>query len=141
MEKKFYWVLAIAIVFLCVGMAGYLLAPAKKPELPSRIFLPASAGDVVFDHKSHYSAYNLTCLECHHHPTTTTPSFVPCASCHTAETEGKPYLPRCAECHDVATIRDTPMLNTKDAFHKQCIECHETRKVPATACADCHGNA
>ena len=141
MEKRFYWVVTIAVLFLCVGMLGYFLTPAKKSDMPSRIVLPASAGDVLFDHKTHYSSYNLTCLECHHHPNTTNPSFVACTTCHTAEIDSKPYLPACAECHDTAMIANTLMLNTKDAFHAQCITCHETKKVPVTDCTDCHGKA
>ena len=141
MEKRFYWITAIAILFFCVGMLGYFLAPAKRSELPSHILLPASAGDVVFSHEAHYASYKFACRECHHHPDTKDPSFVSCQTCHTATVENTSYLKTCSECHKVAQIRKTPMLNSKDAFHKQCIDCHTTNKVPVTDCSSCHGKS
>jgi len=141
MEKRFYWIIVIALLFFFVGMLGYFLAPAKRSKLPNRILLPSSVGSVVFSHEAHYASYKLSCRECHHHPDTKKPSFVSCRTCHTATVEGTPYLKTCTECHEATSVQKTPMLNTKDAFHKQCIGCHTANKVPVTDCSSCHGKS
>ncbi len=82
-----------------------------------------SYGQVKFDHKKHAETLKTACEKCHHELKGKKPGEVPkaCATCHKAAAEGK-----------------TP--SAKDAFHKDCQECHKqdkAKKAPTT-CTKCH---
>lgn len=64
---------------------------------------------------------------------------IDCAKCHHADKD--PTQPdRCVKCHPVTAPPN--VTNYKDAYHKQCIDCHKAvvakgTKAP-TKCAECH---
>jgi hypothetical protein len=112
----------LAAILLVVGVVCYAAFPQKKPEDPIRIMLKSAGGTVLFDHKAHASedGYGIDCTECHHmweKAEGTKPEA--CTECHTAEAEG-----------------DMPKLS--DAFHKQCISCHEDDGTAPVECSACH---
>jgi hypothetical protein len=77
----------------------------------------------IFDHETHSEYYGLDCDACHHY-------YV----------EGEPGgLEPCGDCH-MRDIDDDSILNYVDAFHQQCIGCHEDMGLtPGKAdCAGCH---
>lgn len=125
-KKELQRAYALAIVLLVVGILSYAAFPAKTPEQPPRIMLKNVAGKVLFDHKTHTSVrgYGLSCLDCHHTD---------------AEDETEPEL--CSEggCHEPKS-EDEDMLNRFDAFHLQCIGCHQEFEVSPLEeqCELCH---
>jgi cytochrome c553 len=80
-------------------------------------------GQVKFNHKKHAETLKVACEKCHHELKGKKPGEVPksCGTCHKAAAEGK-------------------TLSAKDAFHKDCQECHKqdkAKKAPTT-CIKCH---
>ncbi len=76
---------------------------------------------VEFNHKLH--AEKLDCTRCHH-------DFD--AHLNNRGGEGQP----CDSCHQKKAEDSRPSL--KDAFHIQCITCHETLKRGPVTCGECH---
>ena len=77
---------------------------------------------VEFNHKLH-SENKLDCTRCHH-------DFD--AYLNNRGGEGQP----CDTCHKKQGHDDTPSL--KEAFHIQCIGCHESMKAGPVTCGECH---
>ena len=130
----------LILYLLLVGVLSYAAFPEKTPEEPVRLMYKVVAGKVLFDHKAHTSElkYSLSCYDCHHHPADDDSSLVACGECHygTEAIEGPPE--KCIECHDTDEIEDTEILKRADAFHDQCIKCHQDFEAGPVACAACH---
>ena len=111
----------LAIILFVVGIVCYSAFSAPAPEEPVRIMFKGTAGKVLFTHKTHASetGYGLTCVDCH----------------HTFEEDGG-ALP-CAECHE-PDLEDEDIPKQSDAFHQQCIGCHEDYEAGPMQCASCH---
>ncbi len=80
----------------------------------------------VFDHDGHNEKAELEdkCWFCHHNDGTN-PS-------EDESSEGTP----CADCHSVKPDDGTTPL--MEAYHKQCITCHEEKGKGPVACGQCH---
>jgi hypothetical protein len=87
------------------------------------------------------------CLDCHepdenHHPGDAEDSEPrTCNECHL--TQGDEALPEaCGDCHDPDEIeaQEKPMNFQKrtDAFHTQCVKCHQDYGSGPVECASCH---
>ena len=110
----------LAAILLVVGVICYTAFAKKAPEQPIRIMLKSTGGNVLFDHKEHFSesGYGLSCGDCHHE----------------LENEGdKPSS--CGECHGEDS-EDAPKRS--DALHSQCKDCHEEAGDGPVKCAECH---
>lgn len=57
-----------------------------------------------------------------------------CAECHHKDAAGKEQ--KCSACHESADLGKK--LAIKEAFHKNCRDCHKAVKKGPTSCADCH---
>jgi len=87
-------------------------------------YQPALGENGMFDHDAHEMDYGLYCNDCHHN-----------------YQQGDPGDPQhCTQCHQRG-MGDDMMPGRKDAFHMQCIGCHEDFGAgPAGGeCASCHG--
>jgi len=105
----------VAVILCFIAAVAYAAAPDS-------IVLPATNGNITFNHKKHSTTPNITCKTCHHTMTGATPDKK-CKDCHTAQADGK-------------------KLTMKDAAHKQCKDCHKKMgKGPAVKCTDCHVKA
>jgi hypothetical protein len=158
---------AIAVVCLAVGVLFYAALPAEPPETPVRLMFQSVAGKVLFDHQTHVDLYGFSCSDCHHDAADGTP--VSCGECHHVEREYIPALGEfgifdhdahsmnfgfdCADCHHMGTqgethcgechqrgIDEEHMPGRMQAFHGQCIGCHEDMGLAPGAddCAGCH---
>ena len=118
-EKKIAYYLAIGL--FVVGVVCYAAFPAKPPEEPVRVLLKSTAGNILFDHKQHSSedGYGYDCVDCH----------------HLWEKDKGEKPEACTECH--LSDGEDP-IKTSEAFHQQCIGCHEDAGTAPTICADCH---
>ena len=119
-EKMTY---TIAIILFIVGVACYSISGTTTEE-PIRIMFPGgNGGNVLFDHVAHSSqdAYGYECSDCHHY----------------FEEDAQDNPDSCLECHELDS-EDEDMPKRSDAFHAQCIGCHEDDGTAPTVCADCH---
>jgi hypothetical protein len=85
---------------------------------------PALGGKGMFNHDAHAQEYGLYCNDCHHN-----------------YQQGDPQEPQhCTVCHRRGE-GDAMMPGRKDAFHMQCMGCHEDFGAGplSTDCAGCHG--
>ena len=98
-----------------------------------------AAGKVLFDHKVHTSAegYGISCQDCHHHPGEEDLDTRGCKACHLAAA-GAPLPQSCQDCHDSDEVEGTEMLKSGDAFHNQCIGCHQEFEAGPDECGQCH---
>jgi len=139
-KKQLKIAYGLIIYLLFVGVLCYAAFPEKIPDEPVRMMFNVAAGKVLFDHNAHTSGlkYGLSCYDCHHHPMDDESSLTACGECHhiTEAVEGLPE--KCIECHDADEIEDTEMLKRSDAFHEQCIKCHQDFEAGPAACAACH---
>lgn len=143
-------------MFFVTGVAGYLLAPEKQ-EVPARIVMDNTGGRVIFTHLAHTDEYGFDCADCHHDEIGQgTP--IACGSCHPAEFDATfraehqkafPTEEACLRCHyeqptsplaedNRPDIEDIP--TRADAFHGQCMNCHEENGGPYgdDSCYSCH---
>lgn len=122
-NKELRLAYGLAIIFLIVGVLSYAAFPAKAPETPLRIMFHSAAGKVLFDHQIHGSevGYGAECADCHH-------------ELEAGEIEG---AEACGACHE-AESDDEDMPNRSDAFHQQCIGCHQDYGSGPEECAACH---
>ncbi len=120
-NKELQIAYGLAIILLVVGVLSYSAFSAKTPDQPVRLMFKCVAGKILFDHKTHTveSGYGISCSDCHH---------------NLEEGETKPEA--CGECHELES-QDEDMPNRSEAFHSQCIGCHEAEAGPEK-CASCH---
>jgi len=109
----------LAAILFVVGVVCYAAFAKKAPEKPIRIMFNNTGGNVLLDHKEHFSesGYGIECGDCH----------------HDIEDEGD-TPEACGECHNPDS-EDAP--SKSDAFHKQCKSCHEEGGGPVK-CQECH---
>jgi cytochrome c553 len=102
------------ILFVALAMvtsAAIVVIAAENG--PAEIKLPASMGEVTFDHAEHQGRVT-DCTTCHHQGAGTA----------------------CRSCHGVNA--DAP--DAKTAFHNKCKTCHKEQNGP-TKCKECHTGA
>ncbi len=114
-----YWM--AGILFL-VGFVCYAAFPDRMPDEPVRIMLVNTAGSVLFDHKEHTTedGYGFACVDCHH---------------MLEEPDERPSA--CGECHEKES-EEEDMPKRSDAFHQQCLGCHQEDGVAPVECSACH---
>ncbi len=101
----------LLILFVAVTMvSAAAMSVIAAGNGPAEIKLPASMGEVSFDHAAHQGRVP-DCTTCHHQGEGTS-----CKSCHDA----KPDAPK-----------------AKKVFHSLCKDCHKQQNGP-TKCKQCH---
>ena len=159
---------ALLIGSLVAGIAALAAFPAPKPGTPVRLFMKSNGGTVLFSHKDHAALKSYgpaTCDQCHHTGSLDTRTASSCADCHDADDPAyakdlfvhkahiTDYGQTCDGCHQNAMPKgreirgcrgchkaDSDVYGPKsmDAFHGQCIRCHEEKAKGPTACDRCH---
>ena len=118
----------IAIQLLLISIICYAAFPVQAPPEPIRIMYYTNAGRVLFDHQTHASVngYALNCLDCHHLHGGEEIAPVACGTCHPGGKKVTKFPESCFDCHDdAAEIENPDILKRSDAYHQQCIGCHE----------------
>ena len=105
------------IIFMITGIVCYASFSPPVPDEPMRIMFQTKAGKVLFTHSVHSFDYTSDCFECHH--LTSFPPDYNCSECHFKE-------------------GDVLMLSREDAFHDQCIKCHDDMGEGPVECDACH---
>ena len=120
MKKGLISVGILAVFLLSMLVVSGVFAQQKAQD---DYAIENTYGLVKFGHKKHAETLKLTCEKCHHELKDKKPGEVPkaCGTCHKAKAEGK-------------------TLSAKDAFHKDCQECHkqDKEKKAPTMCTKCH---
>jgi hypothetical protein len=145
-SKKHRMILfAVAIQLLIVAIVCYAAFPMTAPEKPIRLVYYTTAGKVLFDHQAHASikGYGLACADCHHMHGKKEIQPVSCGLCHPPLPADNRFPESCMDCHkNVSEFKDTDIMKRTDAFHAQCIGCHEQfGKGPQSGpeeCSKCH---
>jgi hypothetical protein len=117
MTAKAEQVFAFGLLIAClvIGVVCFAALAPEKPEEPVRIMLKSTAGKILLDHKAHANEYDAACDDCHHEEQDESMS---CSGedCHNAESDP----------------------SRGNAFHMNCIGCHEEAGAGPTECAACH---
>jgi hypothetical protein len=144
-KKQLLFAYGLAIHLLLVGIVCYAAFPTEAPDEPIRIMYQTNAGQVLFEHNTHTSptGYGASCYDCHHHPgEDDESSLVSCGECHQASSEDGSLPESCLDCHDEEEIEGSEVPGRVDAFHQQCIECHEQFEAGPQSgsenCSQCH---
>lgn len=105
--------MSILVVVGCLVFSAALVM-AEVNKGPEAIKLPASMGEISFNHAAHQGRVT-ECQTCHHKDAATaTPTA-------------------CRSCHGV----DSAIPTAKNAFHQTCKTCHKAQNGP-TKCKECH---
>jgi hypothetical protein len=122
-RKELKWAYGLTVGLLVLAVASYAGFAVKPPKQPIRIAFSSVAGKVMFDHSRHLaeSGYALGCQECH----------------HTLAADEIDQAGSCSECHNPEE-GDESIPKRADAFHQQCIGCHQEYGGGPTECAQCH---
>jgi c(7)-type cytochrome triheme protein len=135
--------LRLALILGVAGLFCFAAFPVTPPERPVRLAYQTKAGKVIFDHKTHLSetGYGLDCGDCHHHTgdgEAETEEHGSCGDCHVKPEEAQLVSETCNECHDPEDYDLEELTARADAFHSQCITCHEDFEAGPVECAACH---
>ncbi len=141
-KKQLQLAYGLAIVLLVVGVGSYAYTAltAKVLDEPVRIQFKSVAGKVLFSHKMHTAetGYGFACFDCHHHPEDDDSSLRACGDCHQGPLEEGVVLESCLDCHEQDDVVDTEITKKGDAFHDQCIQCHQEFEAGPEECSQCH---
>ena len=141
-KKELQLAYGLAIVLFVAGVLSYAYTAfsAKPPAEPVRIMFKSVAGNVLFSHKIHTadSGYAVSCFDCHHHPAEDEASQRACGDCHQKPVEAGVFPESCADCHEKDEIEDSEITKKGDAFHVQCIACHQEVGAGPLECSECH---
>ncbi|WP_147818662.1 cytochrome c3 family protein [Salidesulfovibrio onnuriiensis] len=157
MKSRYIPITIIVAAFCMAAAAGYVLFPGEAQDVPARVVMENAGGRVLFTHKAHAEEYGFECTDCHHDDLERD-TFLSCGSCHpkafdeTFRAEHPKAFPdkeACLRCHDEApegplaeedrpSTEDIPLR--LDAFHGQCMSCHEENGGPTEddSCYECH---
>jgi hypothetical protein len=135
------------------AVAEQVLSESTKvvPDVPDKITLESTVGNVVVPHDVHVKDVKLKCNVCHHqirateldtpHPDYLTSSAVSCQTCHSTNSANRKKYYKCSECHhsEPDGIADET-LSSKVVIHKSCWECHAagTGAEASRGCSNCH---
>lgn len=157
MQKRYVPIAVIVAVLLAIAAVGYTTGN-PQPDVPPRVLFDNSGGRVFFDHATHAEGYGYDCADCHHDGVDEQRP-VACSSCHPKEfgpefaKTHKTAFPSdayCQRCHYEAPVEGMPederpdpdlLMTRADAFHGQCMGCHEAEDVGPygeDSCTSCH---
>ncbi len=106
----------LAVVVAVVFSFG--LAVAAAPDKMVIKEIQKTKGPVAFDHKVHGTKVK------------------ECKACHHSDEAGKEQKCSTAKCHGAKA--DGKKVELKEAFHKQCKDCHKKEKKGPVKCEGCH---
>jgi Zn finger protein HypA/HybF involved in hydrogenase expression len=138
-KKELKLAYGLAIVLTVVGVLSFAGYSAKVPDQPLRMMYQTNAGKVLFDHQKHLAddRYGLACADCHHHPEGEDNTMA-CGDCHGVTENHETIAKTCNECHDPNSYDLAEVSKRSDAFHQQCIGCHQQFDAGPVACNACH---
>jgi hypothetical protein len=117
LQRDLKIVIGVMIVLLITGIICYASLNSSPPDEPVRLMFQNKGGKVLFTHSVHAGEYASECLDCHHNL-------------------DSDEVYNCGECHGETGDGDLP--SKFDAFHAQCVGCHEESGAGPVDCNSCH---
>ena len=118
-RKLAFMVLALVSGVVIAWQASDVSSSQGVPEAVSLGSMAKVYEPVPFSHDMH-SALADDWEDCHHH-------------------SGAGETPPCGKCHPATlTSKKAGPPGLKDAYHRQCIDCHKEMEMGPTGCMDCH---
>jgi hypothetical protein len=117
-----------ALIWIALAVGLVWAAPALSGTSPINVkaFKTMQRSMALFDHDAHNEKAKLdNCGDCHH-------GGKDGKIDKTATTEGQP----CADCHTESGGKGVTSL--KNAYHRQCVACHEAKSKGPLVCGECH---
>ncbi|KAB1442168.1 cytochrome c3 family protein [Pseudodesulfovibrio senegalensis] len=156
MKQRYIPITVIVAILAALAVAGGAM-PEQAQVVPARTVMDNNGGRVIFSHRIHADEYGFECADCHHDDIGQERP-VSCGSCHPKafdETFRSEHFKAfssedaCLRCHDDVpgeTLAEEDRPDTgniplrADAFHAQCMDCHEENGGPygAESCYQCH---
>jgi len=156
LKQRYIPITVIVAILAALAVAGFAV-PKKVQDVPSRAVMDNNGGRVIFSHQTHAEEYGFECTDCHHDDIGQEKPLA-CGTCHpkafdekfrTEHQKAFPNTDACLRCHDEvpngplaeADRPDTESIPLRaDAFHTQCMDCHEENGGPygADSCYQCH---
>ena len=123
---KRYMMVSVLLLLALSVLSFPVVGTAQEKKAPDSVTIKlegAKMPPVTFSHKAHIEKAKIDCAVCHHK-------------------DKDPKAPEaCVKCHDVKEVKNGAST-AKDAFHKQCIDCHKegAKKgvVAPVKCNECH---
>ena len=102
-KKELQLAYRLAGILLVVGILSYIAASFAEPPVPPlRVMYTTVAGNVLFNHKTHFSPgeYSVSCQDCHHD-----------------SRKYEDYLDKGANLAEAGEIEDLPVFENGDEAH------------------------
>ncbi|PLX99982.1 MAG: hypothetical protein C0622_09735 [Desulfuromonas sp.] len=99
----------LVVMLIVAAFVGTAFVAVASDNGPAEVKYEVKMGTVTFNHTAHQG-------------------LTDCATCH--HTEG---YAACKSCHD-----GTKAPKAKDAYHKNCKDCHKEKGQGPTKCKECH---
>jgi hypothetical protein len=133
-KKELQLAYRLAGILIVVGIFSYVAASFAEPPLPPlRVMYRSVTGNVLFEHKAHFSPgnYSVSCQDCHH-DTRTLEDYI--------QVDGKNRIASEAGMNlaDAGKIEDIEVYTNKEEAHELCIGCHEEFEAGPVDCKGCH---
>jgi hypothetical protein len=135
-KKELQLAYALAGILLVVGILSYITASFGEPPIPPlRVMYTTVAGNVLFDHKAHFSPgdYSISCQDCHHDSRTYEDYIAGSGGNQSVSEAGMDKT-------DVDETEHVEMFENGDEAHELCCSCHEQYEAGPVKddCKGCH---
>lgn len=133
-KKELQLAYAMAGILLVAGILFSIAASFAEPPMPPlRIMYPTVAGNVLFDHKAHFSPedYSASCQDCHH-------DLRAYEDYIRVEVEKRSISQTGANLADAGVTVNVKVFENGDEAHELCIGCHEEYEAGPVDCQGCH---
>ena len=132
-KKEIQLAYALAGILFVVGFLSYAASSAEPPVPFLRIMYQTVAGNVLFDHKAHFSPgdYSVSCQDCH--------KDLRAYEDYIQAGRGDQVVPEAStDLADAGETEDVAVFENGDEAHELCIGCHEEYEAGPVECQGCH---
>lgn len=135
-KKELQLAYRLAGILLVVGIFSYVAASLAEPPVPPlRVMYRSVTGNVLFDHKAHFSPgdYSVSCQDCHH-DSRVLEDYIQVEGNDLGDSDDGTNLAETGETVDME------VYTNKDEAHALCAGCHEQFEAGPVEknCGGCH---
>lgn len=134
-KKELKLAYRLAGILLVVGILSYAASSAEPPVPFLRIMYQAPVGNVLFNHKAHFSPgdYSASCQDCHH-DLRAYEDYIEVGE------EGRSVPESSMDLANTGKIGNVELFTNKEEAHALCTGCHEEYEAGPIEenCNGCH---